>query len=125
MDGIGRRKGEEKSFGVFECAQVAEHPLTQGLSKLFRVPRSRWNGMAQEDLIDSGYSVLSRIAGNGVDAFVKQDKSLFVFSRAIWNTSPTRSCASIAGTLEGMFAARPTTTRCCRSATSIAASGAH
>ena len=79
MDGIGRRKSKEKNFGVFECAQVGEHALTQGLPPNFHVPHSRWNGVAQDDLIDFGYSLLSRIAGNEVDAFVKQDKSLFVF----------------------------------------------
>ena len=79
MDGIDRRKSDEKNFGVFECVQESEHPLTQGLSKRFRVPHSRWNGVVQQDLIDCGYSVLSRIAGNGVDTFIKQEKSLFVF----------------------------------------------
>jgi homoserine O-succinyltransferase len=79
MDGIGRRKSEEKNFGVFECVRVSDHPLTQGLSPRFNVPHSRWNGVAEKDLSDLGYSVLSRIAGNGVDAFVKQEMSLFVF----------------------------------------------
>lgn len=79
MDGIGRRKSDEKNFGVFECAHVSAHPLTQGLSPRFHVPHSRWNGVAQNDLTDHGYSVLSRIADDGVDTFIKQDKSLFVF----------------------------------------------
>jgi homoserine O-succinyltransferase len=79
MDGVGRRKSEEKNFGVFECVHVSDHPLIEGLPPRFRVPHSRWNGVAQEDLVDSGYRVLSRIAGDGVDMFVKQEKSLFVF----------------------------------------------
>jgi homoserine O-succinyltransferase len=79
MDGIGRRKSEEKNFGVFECDRVSEHPLTQGLSPRFQVPHSRWNGVPQRDLIDRGYTVLSQITGNGVDAFIKQEDSLFVF----------------------------------------------
>jgi homoserine O-succinyltransferase/O-acetyltransferase len=79
MDGIGRRKSDEKNFGVFECAHVSDHPLTQGLPPRFHVPHSRWNGVAQEDLTDHGYSVLSRIAGDGVDTFIKQEKSLFIF----------------------------------------------
>jgi homoserine O-succinyltransferase/O-acetyltransferase len=79
MDGIGRRRSEEKNFGVFECAQVSDHPLMRGLSSQFNVPQSRWNDVAEKDLTDLGYSVLSRIAGNGVDAFVKQEKSMFVF----------------------------------------------
>lgn len=79
MDGIGRRKSADKTFGVFECAQVSDHPLMKGVPERFHVPHSRWNGVAKEDLSNSGYSVLSCIAGDGVDIFVKQDKSLFVF----------------------------------------------
>jgi homoserine O-succinyltransferase len=79
MDGIGRRKSDEKNFGVFECEHVSDHPLVQGLPPRFHVPHSRWNGVAQEDLASSGYRVLSRIAGDGIDMFVKQEKSHFIF----------------------------------------------
>jgi homoserine O-succinyltransferase len=79
MDDICRRKGDEKHFGVFNCVKESEHALTQGLSRRFMVPHSRWNGVAAQDLTDCGYSVLSRIAGDGVDMFIKQEKSLFVF----------------------------------------------
>jgi homoserine O-succinyltransferase len=79
MDGIDRRRSEDKNFGVFECAQVSEHALMQGLSPRFHVPHSRWNGVAHKDLIDFGYGVLTRTADNGIDAFFKQEKSLFVF----------------------------------------------
>ena len=30
MDGIGRRKREDKLFGIFECARGSDHPLTAG-----------------------------------------------------------------------------------------------
>jgi homoserine O-succinyltransferase len=79
MDGIDRRRSEEKHFGVFECARVSDRPLMRGLPSRFQVPHSRWNGVAQEDLTARGYSILSRIADDGVDIFVKQDESLFVF----------------------------------------------
>jgi homoserine O-succinyltransferase len=79
LDGIGRRRSEEKSFGVFECERVSNHLLTRDLPQRFHVPHSRWNGVAPEDLTARGYSVLSRIAGDGVDIFVKQEESLFVF----------------------------------------------
>jgi homoserine O-succinyltransferase len=79
MDGINRRKSEEKNFGVFDCARVSNHPVTLGLPSLFQVPHSRWNGVAEEDLTARGYSILSRIADDGIDMFVKQEKSLFVF----------------------------------------------
>jgi homoserine O-succinyltransferase len=79
MDGIDRRKSDEKNFGVFECLHETEHPLTQGLATRFHVPHSRWNGVERQDLVERGYSVLSRIAGDGVDTFIKQEQSLFVF----------------------------------------------
>jgi homoserine O-succinyltransferase len=53
--------------------------LTCGLSPRFHVPHSRWNGVRQKDLTERGYSILSRIAGDGIDSFVKQEESLFVF----------------------------------------------
>jgi homoserine O-succinyltransferase/O-acetyltransferase len=79
MDGIARRKSQEKHFGVFECARVAAHPLTEGLPRNFSFPHSRWNGIAEEDLTAQGYSVLLRSDAAGVDTFVKQENSLFVF----------------------------------------------
>ena len=79
LDAIDRRKSDEKHFGVFDCEQVSDHPLTEGLPPRFQVPHSRWNGVAQEDLLARGYSILSRIDGDGVDTFIKQDDSLFVF----------------------------------------------
>ena len=38
LDGIGRRKSDEKHFGVFECACVSGHPLTAGAPPRFRFP---------------------------------------------------------------------------------------
>jgi len=79
MDGIDRRKSDEKHFGVFKCEHAGEHVLTRGLPAQFSVPHSRWNGVAMDDLTANGYEVLSRVAGNGVDTFIQQNESLFVF----------------------------------------------
>ena len=79
MDGIGRRKSERKHFGVFECARVSDHPLTAGTPSNFHVPHSRWNSLAEEELAARGYTVLARTPDVGVDTFVKQENSLFVF----------------------------------------------
>ena len=79
MDGIVRRKSADKNFGVFECACDADHPLMQGLQDLFHMPHSRWNGIGQDDVAAHGYSVLSRLAEDGVDTFMKQEESLLVF----------------------------------------------
>jgi homoserine O-succinyltransferase len=79
MDGVGRRKSAEKKFGVFDCARASDHPMAQGLGSQFKVPHSRWNGVLDRDLEARGYHILSRIQGDGVDTFIKQEGSLFVF----------------------------------------------
>ena len=78
-DGIGRRRLPDKRFGVFECARVSDHQLTAGVPPLFQMPHSRWNDIPGNQLADCGYRVLSRDKDGGVDAFVKQGKSLSVF----------------------------------------------
>lgn len=79
MDGIERRPLGDKRFGVFECVRVADHPLTAAAPDRVRMPHSRWNEIPEEALLACGYRVLTRSDGAGVDAFVKQRKSLFVF----------------------------------------------
>ena len=79
LDGIERRPLEEKRFGVFECVRVADHPLTADTPERLPVPHSRWNEIPEEALLKCGYRVLTRSAEAGVDAFIKQRKSLFVF----------------------------------------------
>ncbi len=79
MDGIRRVKRNDKVFGIFECARVSDHPLTAGTASQFRLPHSRWNGVPEEQLADCGYKVLTRSTIAGVDTFIKQQKSLFVF----------------------------------------------
>jgi homoserine O-succinyltransferase len=79
MDGISRIKSQCKHCGVFECARVADHPLTAGTPSRFKFPHSRWNGIPEDALTSCGYSVLTRAADAGVDTFIKQEKSLFVF----------------------------------------------
>jgi homoserine O-succinyltransferase len=79
MDGIVRVRRNDKLFGIFECARATDHPLTSATPSRFRLPHSRWNGAAEEDLKACGYSVLTRAADAGVDTFIKQRKRLFVF----------------------------------------------
>ena len=43
------------------------------------MPHSRWNEIPEDALVSCGYRVLTRSDAAGVDAFVKQRKSLFVF----------------------------------------------
>jgi homoserine O-succinyltransferase len=79
IDGVGRRRLSEKRFGVFECARASGHQLTSGLSPRVYVPHSRWNDIPEDELTDCGYRVLTRIKDGGIDTFVKQRRSLFVF----------------------------------------------
>lgn len=78
-DGIGRVKGRNKHCGIFECSRVANHPLMDGIGPSVHLPHSRWNGVPESALRRQGYSVLTRNSDVGVDTFVKQYKSLFVF----------------------------------------------
>jgi homoserine O-succinyltransferase/O-acetyltransferase len=79
MDGIARRPLGDKRFGVFECVRVSDHPLTAAAPSHLQMPQSRWNEIPEEALLACGYRVLTRSEDAGVDAFVKQRKSLFVF----------------------------------------------
>jgi homoserine O-succinyltransferase len=79
IDGIVRRPLGDKRFGVFECARVSDHPLTAAAPSRLQMPHSRWNEIPEEALLACGYRVLTRSQDAGVDAFVKQRKSLFVF----------------------------------------------
>jgi len=52
--------------------------LTASAPRRLRMPHSRWNDVPEDALRACGYRVLSR-SDAGVDAFVKQRHSLFVF----------------------------------------------
>jgi homoserine O-succinyltransferase/O-acetyltransferase len=79
MDGIARRPLGDKRFGVFECVRVCDHPLTAAAVDTLRMPHSRWNDVPEDALRSCGYRVLMRSQEAGVDIFVKQRNSLFVF----------------------------------------------
>lgn len=78
-DGISRRRLEDKRFGVFAEAKIADHPLTDSVSAPICFPHSRWNDLPAEELIAGGYTILTRAENVGVGLFVKEKKeSLFV-----------------------------------------------
>jgi len=79
IDGIARRPLGDKRFGIFECVRVSDHPLTASAPSRLQMPQSRWNEVPEEALLACGYRVLTRSEEAGVDSFVKQRKSLFVF----------------------------------------------
>jgi len=80
-DGIERKPLKEKQSGVFDCEVVAAHALMIGVPSRLRVPHSRYNGLPEPALADSGYRVLSGSPATGVDTFVKEEQgfSLFLF----------------------------------------------
>jgi homoserine O-succinyltransferase len=72
FSGIRRRPLPTKRFGVFDHVQVPGHEMTGELSTRLRVAHSRWNEVAEDDLVSAGYRVLTRSAVAGVDMFTKQ-----------------------------------------------------
>jgi homoserine O-succinyltransferase len=79
LDGISRVRRNDKLCGIFECARAADHRLTAGTPACFRLPHSRWNGVPEDQLTGCGYCVLTRAAEVGIDTFMKQHKTLFLF----------------------------------------------
>jgi homoserine O-succinyltransferase len=79
LDGILRRRFAEKRFGVFECQITSAHELLAGVQSPLHVPHSRWNDIPAEQLAERGYAALTRSADGGVDAFIRQRRSLFLF----------------------------------------------
>jgi homoserine O-succinyltransferase/O-acetyltransferase len=79
MSGVERQRSEKKHCGVFDCTRVSDHLMTAGIPSHFRLPHSRWNGLSEARLTDCGYQILTRANEAGVDCFVKQEHSLFVF----------------------------------------------
>lgn len=79
MDGIERVRSQRKHCGVFDSIQVADHPLITNTGRKLTMPHSRWNGLDERDLARHGYRVLTRSALAGVDTFVREAGSLFVF----------------------------------------------
>lgn len=78
LDGVARHPLAEKCFGVFDGTTLPGHPLTAGQGRVL-VPHSRWNELREDELRRHGYEVLTRSEQAGVDMFVRQGRSLFVF----------------------------------------------
>ena len=79
LDDIERRPVGEKLSGVYEFGLSAPHPLASGLPARIRIPHSRYNELPEAELTKRGYRVLTSSDRAGVDTFVKQGQSLFLF----------------------------------------------
>jgi homoserine O-succinyltransferase/O-acetyltransferase len=78
-DGIERSPAAEKVAGIFDCEPVALHPMTIDTARGLRVLHSRYNGLSEQALAESGYRILTRAADAGVDMFARQEKSFHLF----------------------------------------------
>ena len=79
LDGVQRHELEEKRFGVFECGSVSDDPILAGAPTPLFVPHARCNELRESELVSHGYRILTRSPEAGVDSFVKQWRSLFIF----------------------------------------------
>jgi homoserine O-succinyltransferase len=79
LDGIERRRLGAKCSGVYDCAKVTEHWLTQDIPSPLRVSHSRLNELRASDLTARGYQVLTQSRDAGVDIFARQLRSQFLF----------------------------------------------
>ncbi|MFI5011299.1 MAG: homoserine O-succinyltransferase [Hyphomicrobiales bacterium] len=79
LDGVQRHELDEKRFGVFACDSVSDDPILSGAPSPQLVPHSRCNELREDALVAHGYRVITRSPEAGVDMFVKQWRSLFVF----------------------------------------------
>ena len=85
FDGIERRRLPEKLVGIFSCRRAADGEvgkrLLADIPEPLSLPHSRWNDVsriAELAQVDRLYRVLTCSDGAGVDAFIRQGRSLFV-----------------------------------------------
>jgi len=80
LDGIDRHPLPNKCVGVFDQKRLTDHPLMQNIGPQLKTPHSRWNEVREVDLVDRGYTILTKSAEAGVDTFIKrQSRSMFIF----------------------------------------------
>jgi homoserine O-succinyltransferase len=76
-DGVRRQPLGAKCSGVFPVHGAGEHPLLAGAPTEMVMPHSRWNALVETELSAAGYSILTRSAEAGVDAFAKGPSLFF------------------------------------------------
>ena len=79
FDGIERQRLNAKCSGVFDCAKVDDHWLTENVPSPLKVSHSRYNALRKNDLTARGYQVLTESPEAGVDIFAKPLRSHFIF----------------------------------------------
>src|SRR5579864_7359382 len=71
LDGVDRYALPDKFIRVFNQTRTTHHPLMLGVPERLKIPHSRWNEVREADLALTGYKVLTKSDGAGVDCFVK------------------------------------------------------
>ncbi|KJC51428.1 homoserine O-succinyltransferase [Bradyrhizobium sp. LTSP857] len=79
LDRIERQRLPAKCHGIFDCDAVTGDSLTREAPAPFKISHSRLNEVTERDLTQAGYQVLTRSVRAGVDIFVRQYASRFVF----------------------------------------------
>jgi homoserine O-succinyltransferase len=79
LDGIERQRMAQKLCGVYEHQTLGGHALLAGVEAPMPMPHSRWNELSAQSLRAAGYTLLSWSKDSGVDAFVRQERSLLLF----------------------------------------------
>jgi homoserine O-succinyltransferase len=79
LDGIERQRLPGKCSGVYGCAKVADHWLTEGTPSPLKIAHSRLNALRESDLVARGYQLLTDSREAGVDIFAKELRSQFIF----------------------------------------------
>ncbi len=79
LDRIERHRLDGKCSGIYDCARVTDNWLTADLPSPLKISHSRLNELRASDLTAKGYQVLTQSHEAGVDIFVKELRSQFVF----------------------------------------------
>lgn len=79
LDDIARRPLGAKCSGVYDCTKVADDQMTQNIRSALKVSHSRLNAVDEQDLVRCGYRILTRSEQVGVDIFVRDMPSRFIF----------------------------------------------
>ena len=79
LDGIERRRLNEKLSGMFCCTKLSDDPLVAGLPDSWYLPHSRLNTLDATRLLPAGYEIISCSVEAGVDTFVLRRRACFVF----------------------------------------------
>ena len=79
LDGIRRQRLGAKCSGVYDCTKAADDLMTQNIRSALKVSHSRLNAVDEQDLVRSGYRVLTRSDQVGVDVFAREMPSRFIF----------------------------------------------